>query len=146
MLMESMDLKTLWHDYDIVGEVKVCFLLCALRKLVFILSRQPFTTHFPHADIYKLITSDILHQIIKGTFKDHLVIWVGEWLEKEHGKANAAIIMADIDQRYIQQPSNLAWCQLIVHRGSPLYPHSQVSIAFQKGVGSSNGWEMTPKL
>ena len=26
MLMECMDLKTLWHDYSIVGEVKVHFI------------------------------------------------------------------------------------------------------------------------
>jgi hypothetical protein len=42
---------------------------------------------------------DLLHQIIKGTFKDHLVEWVGEYLVAEHGGARAAAIMADIDRR-----------------------------------------------
>jgi hypothetical protein len=37
--------------------------------------------------------------MIKGTFKDHLVTWVQEYLEKEHGKAEAAKIMGDIDRR-----------------------------------------------
>jgi hypothetical protein len=40
-----------------------------------------------------------LHQVIKGTFKDHLVAWVGEYLENEHGKSRAKKIMADIDRR-----------------------------------------------
>jgi len=61
---------------------------------------QPFTSEFPRADIHELLTSDILHQVIKGTFKDHLVTWVGEYLVLEHGKAGAAAIMADIDHRY----------------------------------------------
>ena len=42
---------------------------------------------------------DLLHQIIKGTFKDHLVEWVGEYLVSEHGGTRAAAIMADIDHQ-----------------------------------------------
>ena len=60
---------------------------------------QPFTASFPHADIHKLMAPDLLHQIIKGTFKDHLVEWVGEYLVAEHGGTWAAAIMADIDHR-----------------------------------------------
>ena len=58
---------------------------------------QPFTHDFPHVDIHELISCDLLHQIIKGTFKDHLVSWVGDYLEGFHGKLKAAKIMADID-------------------------------------------------
>ncbi|KAF8808779.1 hypothetical protein BYT27DRAFT_7095954, partial [Phlegmacium glaucopus] len=57
----------------------------------------PFTAEFPCADIHELLTSDLLHQIIKGTFKDHLVTWVGEYLTLVHRKLGAAVIMADID-------------------------------------------------
>ncbi|KAH6893862.1 hypothetical protein BKA70DRAFT_1376094 [Coprinopsis sp. MPI-PUGE-AT-0042] len=36
----------------------------------------PFTRDFPRADIYEMLSSDLLHQVIKGTFKDHLVTWI----------------------------------------------------------------------
>ncbi|KAF8806485.1 hypothetical protein BYT27DRAFT_7224251 [Phlegmacium glaucopus] len=54
--------ETLWDEYGIVGDV------------------LPFTANFPRADIHELLTPDLLHQLIKGTFKDHLVTWVGEYL------------------------------------------------------------------
>ncbi|KAH8981033.1 hypothetical protein EDB86DRAFT_3066721 [Lactarius hatsudake] len=39
------------------------------------------------ADMYELLAPDILHQLIKGAFKDHLVVWVEHYL-----------IMDDIDK------------------------------------------------
>ena len=60
---------------------------------------QPFTASFPRADIHELMVPDLLHQIIKGIFKDHLVKWVGEYLVAEHGGTRVAAIMADIDHR-----------------------------------------------
>lgn len=59
----------------------------------------PFTRDFPHADIYELISSDLLHQAIKGTFKDHLVTWVEEYLVTVHETAQANRIMDEIDRR-----------------------------------------------
>ncbi|KAF9456952.1 hypothetical protein BDZ94DRAFT_1344180 [Collybia nuda] len=81
------DLKILWEGYGIVGDI------------------MPFTSYFPWADIHELLAPDLLHQIIKGTFKDNLVMWVGEYLESTHGPAHASHIMADIDQRIAAVPS-----------------------------------------
>lgn len=46
-----------------------------------------------------MLSPDLLHQLIKGTFKDHLVTWVGEFLELEHGKSRANEILDEIDHR-----------------------------------------------
>ncbi|KAI0701751.1 hypothetical protein C8Q76DRAFT_802706 [Earliella scabrosa] len=85
-LLDSMGLKDLWDDYGIVGDL------------------LPFTTAFPRADIHEMISPDLLHQIIKGTFKDHLVTWVEEYLVLTHGKTGAEAIMADIDRRIAAAP------------------------------------------
>lgn len=63
------------------------------------MSLQPFTCDFPRADIHELISADLLHQVIKGTFKDHLVTWVGEYLDLEHGRTGADKILDEIDRR-----------------------------------------------
>ncbi|KIM50299.1 hypothetical protein SCLCIDRAFT_145893, partial [Scleroderma citrinum Foug A] len=71
----------------------------------------PFTSDIPHADIHELIAPDLLHQLIKGTFKDHLVTWINEYLELEHGKQRASEIITDIDHRIAATLSFPAlWC------------------------------------
>ncbi|KAH9857837.1 hypothetical protein C2E23DRAFT_865564 [Lenzites betulinus] len=85
--LDALDLRSLWDDYGIVGDL------------------TPFTSYFPRADIHELLSPDLLHQVIKGTFKDHLVSWVEEYLVLKHGKAGAAVIMADIDRRIAAVPS-----------------------------------------
>ncbi|KAG1752172.1 hypothetical protein EDB19DRAFT_1903559 [Suillus lakei] len=72
---------TLWDEYGIVGDLVL------------------FTNDFPRADIHELIAPDLLHQLIKGTFKDHLVEWVGKYLVHVHGKKEAEKIQDDIDRR-----------------------------------------------
>ena len=60
---------------------------------------QPFTAGFPRADIHELLSGDLLHQLIKGPFKDHLVTWVGEYLVKTHGEARGKELLDEIDRR-----------------------------------------------
>ncbi|KIK19243.1 hypothetical protein PISMIDRAFT_108012 [Pisolithus microcarpus 441] len=69
MLVTEFSLAALWDEYGIVGEL------------------IPFT---------KLIAPDLLHQIIKGAFKDHLVEWVEKYLCHTYGDAHANEILDDI--------------------------------------------------
>ena len=54
----------------------------------------------PRADIHELLTSDLLHQAIKGAFKDHLVEWVEDFLTAVHGSSKAQTILDEVDRRY----------------------------------------------
>ncbi|KAI0364600.1 hypothetical protein BV20DRAFT_955911, partial [Pilatotrama ljubarskyi] len=86
MLVKGCELGELWDDYGIVGDV------------------VPFTNDFPRADIHELLSPDILHQLIKGTFKDHLVTWVEQYLKREHGDTQASEILSQIDRRIATVP------------------------------------------
>ncbi|TRM55858.1 hypothetical protein BD626DRAFT_415265 [Schizophyllum amplum] len=86
-LVKLLDSKGLWEEYGINEHI------------------VPFTNDFPRADIHELISFDLLHQLIKGTFKDHLVAWVGEYLVARYGEAEAKAIMDDIDRRIAAAPT-----------------------------------------
>ncbi|KDQ50194.1 hypothetical protein JAAARDRAFT_200196 [Jaapia argillacea MUCL 33604] len=58
---------------------------------------MPFTHGFPHVDIHELLSPDLLHQAIKGTFKDHIMSWVNEYLHLVHGETRANEIIDNID-------------------------------------------------
>jgi len=66
-----------------------------------LISQQPFTSDYPRGDIYEMISPDLLHQLIKGVFKDHLVTWVLNYLDITHTEARSKAIMDDIDMRYV---------------------------------------------
>ncbi|KAF9790878.1 hypothetical protein BJ322DRAFT_998750, partial [Thelephora terrestris] len=80
-LLEAEDDDTLWFHHGMVSD----FL--------------PFTASFPRADIYELLSPDLLHQVIKGTFKDHLVTWVEEYLKIVHGPSEGSRLLDEIDHR-----------------------------------------------
>ena len=58
---------------------------------------QPFTHSCPCTDIHTLLSLDLLHEVIKGTFKEHLVTWVNEYLHVTHGEAHTLEIIHNID-------------------------------------------------
>ncbi|KAI0074316.1 hypothetical protein K474DRAFT_1677225 [Panus rudis PR-1116 ss-1] len=86
LLQGEFSPRILWDDYGYVSDV------------------VPFTDGFPNADIHELIAPDLLHQVIKGTFKDHLVEWVVQYLKNVHGQARADQIVDDIDRRIAAVP------------------------------------------
>jgi hypothetical protein len=105
---------------------------------------QPFTTGFPRADIHELISPDILHQLIKGTFKDHLVDWVVEYINHAHPAAEAAQILADIDRRCVKIFAK----RTILPTLNPVsQPHHRFlgSVVSRKAVGLSSGPVMIRK-
>jgi hypothetical protein len=93
--------RVLWDAFGICYHVVVCVACLYLLELQIsdICIPQPFTSSFPRADIHELITPDILHQLVKGTFKDHLVEWVVEYVKQTYGR-QANMVLDDIDQRY----------------------------------------------
>ncbi|KAN0085854.1 hypothetical protein V8E55_006988 [Tylopilus felleus] len=79
-LAKWFGLGHLWDQYGIVGEL------------------VPFTNDFPLADIHELLALDLLHQIIKGAFKDHFMEWVERYLRVVYG-ADADAVLDDIDHQ-----------------------------------------------
>ncbi|KJA15337.1 hypothetical protein HYPSUDRAFT_149256 [Hypholoma sublateritium FD-334 SS-4] len=87
IIIQCFDPGMVWDDYGIRTDV------------------VPFTHGFPRADIHVLLSPDLLHQLIKGTFKDHLVTWVNEYLHEHHGETRALEIIHDIDRRISAVPA-----------------------------------------
>jgi hypothetical protein len=99
-MVEMLELGILWDQFSIVSDVIVSCILPFIPSMLRLMNHsQPFTNDFPRADIHELIAPDLLHQLIKGTFKDHLVTWVEEYLVHTHGRARADKILDDIDHR-----------------------------------------------
>jgi hypothetical protein len=91
------------------------------------LTRQPFTEGFPCAEIYELLSPDLLHQLIKGVFKDHLVLWVVSYLEDKYTVREAKRIKDIIDCQFVfPHHLNLSHCTVLIPFDSislaPLFP------------------------
>ncbi|KAH9049031.1 hypothetical protein EDB84DRAFT_1593342 [Lactarius hengduanensis] len=75
LLVKTFDRNILWDDFGLRHNI------------------VPFTCSFPRADIHELLAPDLLHQLIKGVFKDHLVEWVLEYLHQTHREKAALEII-----------------------------------------------------
>ncbi|KAG1853645.1 hypothetical protein F4604DRAFT_1883373 [Suillus subluteus] len=74
-LISELHRDVLWDEFGIIGDL------------------IPFTNNFPRADIHELLSFNLLHQLIKGAFKDHLVDWVAKYLKAVHGTRRVEEIM-----------------------------------------------------
>jgi hypothetical protein len=94
----SHDPDLMWDAFGIAPGVTV--ILKTIQSIFDAYSTlQPFTDYFPRADIHELISPDILHQVIKGTFKDHLVEWVLNYIKTHHSAHEAHIQIDELDRR-----------------------------------------------
>ena len=101
-IAENLELGQAWDDFGLVADIVVSITCFISTYLLLIYNMfQPFTNDFPRADIHELLSPDILHKVIKGTFKDHLVTWVEEYLTRTYDASTAKDILSDIDRRYV---------------------------------------------
>jgi hypothetical protein len=63
-------------DAETRGRTTALFVNQGLRPL-----GSPFWANLPHCNIYMALTPDILHQLHKGVFKDHLMEWCLELID-----------------------------------------------------------------
>jgi hypothetical protein len=100
ILINTYNPRVLWDDFGVRHNIVVCIIYIYSVASCLIRIKQPFTYFFPRADIHELLAPDLLHQLIKGVFKDHLVDWVMEYLYVTHGEKKSLEIIEDIDRRY----------------------------------------------
>ena len=148
-LVHNLDSRTLWIEYGIDDDIIVRhFIVMLICYPSLILHSQPFTSDFPRGNIYEMISPDLLHQLIKGTFKDHLVTWICQYLVIQHGERHAGAILDDIDRRYVLCTALITHNEIIADLFSALLQchHFQVFADFPMVGALSSGPGMTPRL
>jgi hypothetical protein len=96
-IIKCFDPGIVWREHGIRSDVVVCCFtvwICSLTH-----RSKPFTYNFPRANIHELLSPDLLHQLIKGTFKDHIVSWVNEYIEQTYPGQPGLDIIQEIDRR-----------------------------------------------
>ncbi|CAK5272543.1 unnamed protein product [Mycena citricolor] len=64
---------------------------------------DPFWKDLPHCDIFQCFTPDLLHQLHKGVFKDHIVAWATSSLDESMTQKEKEL---EIDIRFRVMPSH----------------------------------------
>lgn len=86
---ETLDLLDMHRQGQLTENLKARFKDLGLRVVY-----EPFWRDLPYSDIFQCFTPDLLHQLHKGVFKDHLVKW-----------CTTLIGERELDERFICTPT-----------------------------------------
>lgn len=79
-----IDLDTTWHEYGSYCKYSCHEWYYLLSNYVLIYFIQSFKNDFNWASIHWSISFYLLHQLVKGAFKEHLMDWVLKYLKLTH--------------------------------------------------------------